>query len=134
MAVKEFWITNISNMIVNLHDLNLFIKPYSSINLLNRRHLLLTENQIDESATSGSIFKKSDKIVVRKYSPDLQQEIILPIEENPGMFPHRDRSFEPVVEEVYEELLLTDEEVADMNSSLELDDYSDAEIKKAKNG
>jgi len=118
MDKKEFWITNISNMIVNLHDLNLFIKPYSSINLLDRKHYLISENQIYHSANSGSIFKKKDKIYIRNIAPELKQDIALDIDLEP-ILPYKQLSTVEFKEEVYEELLLTDEEIADQNSELD---------------
>ena len=118
MDKKQFWITNISNMLVNIHDLNLFIKPYSSINLLDRRHYLLTENQLYWSAKTGSIFKKRDKIFVRGIAPELKQDLALDIGLEP-ILPYKQLSTVEFKEEVYEELLISEEEMADNNSELD---------------
>lgn len=131
MAQKEFWITNLSNRLVNLHDLHLFIKPFTSMNLLDRRHLAITEKQIYNSCKTGSIFKKRDKIFVREVAPILEQDYQLDIDLTP-VLPYKELSSIVVKEEVYEELLLTDEEVADQNSSMEADDDIETSSRKEK--
>ena len=115
---KEFWITNLSNRIVNIHDLTLFIKPFASVNLLDRRHYAYTIKQLEESATSGSIFRKRDKIFVRDYKPqDCSQENKIEIDMNSNI-PSRERSAFVVKEEVYEELIVSDLEFAEENADL----------------
>lgn len=115
---KEFWITNVSNIIVNLYDLNLFIKPHTSVNLMDRKHHTITEKQIQVSATSGALFKKRDKVLIRNISPE-QETKIININKSPDL-PFRERSTITVQEEFYEELELSQEEIADKNSDLEL--------------
>jgi len=65
----EFWITNISKMNVSLADLNLTVKSFSSINLLDKRHYNYSLEQLEKSAKIGSIFKKSKLIAVRNNAP-----------------------------------------------------------------
>jgi len=66
---KEFWITNMSKMNVSLADLNLTVKSFSSINLLDNKHYDYTLEELEKSAKNGSIFKKNKFIVVRKVAP-----------------------------------------------------------------
>lgn len=69
--MKDFWIVNISNRLISLGDLGILLQPYQSVNLLDKRHYFYTENQIRTSLNSGSLYKRSDKIKVRKIPPDL---------------------------------------------------------------
>jgi len=112
---QEFWITNITKMNISLADLNLTVKPYSSVNLLSK-HYYLTPEQLQKSAESGSIFKKRDKIVVRKIAPEvLQANIVLTSD---TFIPNREKSIYSIKEEYYEELNISDEEFANENSEL----------------
>ena len=61
---KEFWIINISKFGVSLSDLKLTIPPGRTMNLLSK-HFHYTAEQLEDSVTSGSLFKKSDKIKLR---------------------------------------------------------------------
>ena len=66
---QNFWITNISNRNVSLSDLNLTIKAYSSINLMDSKHYNYSIEQINKSVLNGSIYNKRNKIFVRKVAP-----------------------------------------------------------------
>jgi len=66
---KQFWVTNISKRNVALADLAITLKTRKSCNLLDPRYYSYTEEQLEKSAASGSIFKKSRFIKVRKYAP-----------------------------------------------------------------
>lgn len=126
---NEFWITNVSKRLVNIHDLGLFIKPHASINLLDKKHYFYTLDQIESSVKNGSIYSKRDKIFVRKFSPDdFNQEDKLKFDNN-STIPSRERSAFTVKEEVYEELLVSDEEFADENSDLEVELMNKTTIK-----
>lgn len=97
-----FWVTNISKMNVSLADLNLTIKAFSSVNLLDDRHYQYTEEQLKKSFESGSIYKKRDRIIVRKVAPEV---LIANIPFSRETFiPTRERSVLSIKEENYEEL------------------------------
>lgn len=112
----SFWVTNISNRNVSLADLNLTIKAYASVNLLDNRHYYYTLAELQKSATEGSLYKKSNMIVIRKVpppnfpinKPTLQETFI----------PSRERSILQIKEEKYEELNVSDETFADQNADL----------------
>src|SRR5574338_1468911 len=67
--IPAFWLTNISNANVSLADLNLTIKAFSSVNLLDKKHYKYTLEQLEKSQESGSLFNKRDRIVVRNVPP-----------------------------------------------------------------
>lgn len=115
---KSFWVTNISKMNVSLSDLNLTIKALTTVNLLDKRHYSLTEEQLLKSAESGSLFKKRDRVVVRKVSPKLNVPHNILIEENTYL-PSRDRSLVIVKHNNYEELNVSDESFASEMADLE---------------
>jgi leucyl-tRNA synthetase len=60
--MTDFWITNVSNMNVSLSDLGITVPAGRSWNLLDSKHFKFTLEQLEKSNTSGSIFKKRDKI------------------------------------------------------------------------
>lgn len=109
-----FWLTNISNRNVSLADLNLTIKAFSSVNLLDSKHYSFTKEQIENSVTSGSVFKKRDKIVVRKEEPKTIIMNVPVLKET--YIPTRERSTYSIKEEYYEELSLSDEQFAQDNA------------------
>lgn len=113
---ETFWVTNISKMNVSLSDLNYDIPAFSTVDLLSNHHYL-TKAQLQASATSGSIFKKSDKIKVRMVPPPHLPPSILPIDrENP--IPTRQRSALKLEHIHYEELNISDDEFAKENADL----------------
>lgn len=114
--VATFWVTNICNMNVSLADLNLTIKAYSSVNLLDKKHYQYTFEQLTKSVESGSIFKKRDKIMVRKVAPDVLKSNI-PLNRETFM-PSRERSLYVIRQENYEELNVSDEQFASDNAEL----------------
>ena len=105
---STFWVTNICKMNVSLADLNLTIKAYSSVNLLDARHYSYTVDQLKKSVESGSIYKKRDKIIVRKVAPEVLQANIPLTRET--FIPTRERSVLSIKEENYEELNVSEEE------------------------
>ena len=118
-----FWVTNISPMNVSLADLNLTIKAYSSVNLLDVKHYDYTLEQLQKSFQSGSIFKKRDKIVVRKVAPEILKANVPLTRET--FIPTRERSLLVIKEENFEELNVTqedqkksDEEFANANADM----------------
>jgi len=116
MNVKQtdqFWITNTSNMNVSLADLNITLKPFSSVNLLDKRHYQYTLQQLKMSASQGSIAKKKEKISVRKFCPVTNKDGMLI---HISSMPSRGRSVFNIKEEKYEELAVSDEEFAKDNA------------------
>ena len=104
-----YWITNISNRNVSLADLNLTVKAWSSVNLLDGKHYYYTLEQLNESVKNGSLFNKRDKIFVRKVPPQIIAAINVPII-NEAYIPSRERSTYSIKEEKYEELEMSDED------------------------
>jgi len=105
-----------SNRNVSLADLNLTIKAYSCVNLLDSRHYYYTLEQLQKSEKSGSIFKKRDKVIVRKVKPEVLQANIPLLRET--FIPSREKSILEIKEEVYEELNVSDEEFAKENADM----------------
>jgi len=114
---KEFWITNISNRNVSLADLNLTIKAFSSINLLDNKHYHYTIEEIEKSVQSGSIYKKRDKIFVRSVAPETIKATTITFKKDEKI-PSRHTSLFEIKQEKYEELDLTDEQFADENAEI----------------
>jgi hypothetical protein len=102
-----FWLTNVSNRNVSLTDLNLTVKAYSSINLLDKKHYQYTLEEIQKSVTSGSVFKKRDKLTVRKVAPEILKANVPLLRET--FIPSRERSVFAIKEENYEELMVDNE-------------------------
>lgn len=111
-----FWVSNISNRNVSLADLNLTIKAFSSVNLLDKKHYQYTSDQLTKSVESGSIFKKRDKIIVRKVAPEVLKANVPLTRET--FIPSRERSVLSIKEENYDELNLSDEEFAKENADI----------------
>jgi len=103
-----FWVTNISKMNVSLADLNLTIKAYSSVNLMDTKHYQYKVDQLKKSVESGSIFKKRDKIIVRKVAPEVLIANIPLTRET--FIPTRERSMLSIKEENYEELNVSEDD------------------------
>jgi hypothetical protein len=108
MKDQEFWIVNISNRNVTLSDLNLSIKAGSSVNLLDKKHYHLTMDQLQKSLTSGSIYKKRDKIFKRVVPPTFKKDPMA-IDMN-AVVSSRSKSIFEIKEERFEELEFTDEQ------------------------
>lgn len=118
--MQYFWVTNISNRNVSLADLNLTIKAFSSVNLLDKKHYSFTIEQLLQSEAIGSIFNKKNKIVVRKVPPQTIKMNVPTLSET--YIPSRERSVYSIKEEKYEELNLSDEDFAKENADIiELD-------------
>lgn len=115
-----FWLTNLSNRNISLTDLNLTVKAYSSINLLDKRHYQYTIEQLQKSVESGSVFKKRDRLVVRRVAPEILKANVPLLRET--FIPTRERSTFAIKEENYEELNISDEQFAKDNADIiELD-------------
>jgi hypothetical protein len=104
---KTFWITNISDRNVSLGDLAISIPAMASVNLLDKKHYGLTEEQVKKSAANGSIAKKGDKIVVRAVPPVVSGQRPMPFCQDP--VPSRGASIYEMKQEHYEELQISDD-------------------------
>jgi hypothetical protein len=113
---ESFWVTNVSTMNVSLADLNVTIKAMSSVDLLNKKHFSFSKEQLFKSFESGSLFKKRNKICVRRVAPEIENKNLL--FKRDETFPSRDRSILSIKEENYEELNLSDAEYANQNAEL----------------
>lgn len=107
---KTFWLTNISDRNVMLSDLNLQIKARSSVNLLSK-HYSLTEEELEKSLQSGSIFFKRDKIVKRLVPPETIQGNKIELD-SMATIPSKQRSILEVKNIEYEELKMSDDTTA----------------------
>jgi len=110
----SFWVTNMSKMNVSLSDLNLTIKAFTTINLLDQKHYSYTLDQLLTSATKGSLAKKKDKLVIRQVAPEYSKKNVLLDRET--FIPTRERSLFNIKEEKYEELEVSDEDFAKDNA------------------
>lgn len=110
--MSDFWITNISKMNVCLRDLNLTVKARSSINLMDLKHYRYTLEQLQKSAESGSLYRKSDKIKVCNVAPTFRSKRIQLSKEPLARVNNPLFSTATVVEEKFEELLDNDIEMA----------------------
>ncbi len=113
---QEYWLTNTCPRNVSLADLNLTIKAYTSVNLLDKKHYQYTLEQLNKSVESGSVYKKRDKIVVRKFAPELFDNNVKINHDE--IIPSREKSVLEIKEEKYEELDLSDEKFAAENADL----------------
>lgn len=113
---KSFWLTNISNRNISLADLNLTIKAFSSINLLDNKHYQYNLKQLEKSEQQGSIFKKRNRLKVRKVAPEILKMNVPFIKET--YIPSRERSVLEIKEEEYEELAISDEQFAKDNADI----------------
>ena len=120
---EEFWVSNISDRNVSLSDLGLTIKTLHTVNLLDSRHYYLTKEQLLKSQECGSLFKKKDKVVVRKVPPALRKPHLVTIDLN-AIVPSKQRSSIVILEKKYEELNITDEEFASENAESALVDHA----------
>ena len=119
---ESFWVTNLTKMNVSLRDLNYDIPALSSVNLLDKRHHHLTKEQVINSATSGSLFLKRDKVIIRKVAPPKQPQTIIPFDRE-ATLPTRQRSGVKIEHVKYDELEITDESYAEENMELAQEDH-----------
>jgi hypothetical protein len=118
-----FWLTNISERDVSLSDLNLTIRSFTSVNLLDKKHYKFTLNELQKSLETGSLYKKRDKIVKRKVPPESVMNVKLIINNN-SVIPSKARSALEIQNEYYEEEILdenlSDEKFAEDSANLEI--------------
>lgn len=122
---KDFWIVNISKMNVSLSDLRLTVPAGRVLNLLDSRHFCYTLEQLEQSAKSGSLFKKSDKIR-RRGAPE-KKPPLRTIEIANDYRPTRKRTLVQVEEFSFEDLpgLHDEQNVSDQKFAEEFADDSD---------
>jgi hypothetical protein len=116
-----FWVTNISKTIVSLTDLGLCIQPLRTVNLLDNQHYSLSKEQLLASSISGSLFKKRDKIIVRKVPPGPQPKTFIPHQED-AIFPTKHHSAVQMEDIKYEELNVSDDDYANENTETAQED------------
>jgi hypothetical protein len=109
--IPPFWVTNVSNRNVSLTDLNLTIKAFSSVNLMDNKHYDYTREQLEKSASSGSISLKSRMLVIRKTPPTVVETNVSMSRET--FIPGRERSTLNIKDEQYEELRVEPEQRAE---------------------
>jgi hypothetical protein len=117
--MKTYWIQNMSDRLISLGDLGVLLQPYQAVNLLDPKHYSFTEEQIEASQTSGSLFKRSDKVKQRKIPPPK-------VYKGPGkiglddtnQYPSKIRSLLQHKEFNYDELQISDDEYAKENADL----------------
>ena len=109
---ESFWVVNISKRDVSLRDLNLTIRARTSINLMDSKHYKYNLDQIKASVESGSIFRKSDKIKVRKIPPYIETSRVL-LSKKPLYNCDKLRSQIVYEEKQFEELMISEEQLAD---------------------
>jgi hypothetical protein len=94
---------------VTLADLAMNIRAFSTVDLLDKRHYKYTLEQLLKSKESGSLFKKSNMIVVREVAPPDPEKNRIAIVYG-SIIPDRVRSLYKVNEEEYEELKVSNED------------------------
>lgn len=109
MKDEEFWVTNISDRNVCLADLALTIPAHRSYDLLSSR-FILTYEQLEKSATEGSLFKKRDKIKMGITHREVVQE---PLQVSTQPIQRRTRTSVTIEPPIYADWLYSDEEFAD---------------------
>lgn len=110
-SVAEFWITNVSKIDVSLGDLNFTIPSGRSFNLLDKKHFNFTLEQIQKSVESGSIFRKRDKIIIRKFAPVTGKPVKMAVVKNGQRNLQRTnrKTIIQIENKTYEELDISDE-------------------------
>jgi len=59
-----FWVINLTNRDLRLHDLNYTLRANASVNLLELKGVSYTIPQLEASAASGSLFKKRNMVKI----------------------------------------------------------------------
>lgn len=110
----EFWVSNVSDKNVSVGDLFLTIPARKHVNLLDQKHYHFNLEQLEKSAESGSLFKKSDKLKVRQVPPEIPVTPGIQVNKLPlFLAKNKLRSTIVIQDEVYEELAVSEESFAD---------------------
>jgi hypothetical protein len=104
----SFWVTNICKRNVSLADLNLTIKAFTSVNLLDKKHYSYTLEQLNKSYESGSLLAKSSMIKKREIPPVIEDAKKILYQQD-VVIPDRARSVLVIKNEKYEELSVFDD-------------------------
>ena len=110
---RQLWITNISNSNVCLRDLALTIPTRRSMNLLDSKHFHYTDEQIEKSIASGSLFKKSRLIKIRVAEPEVPIPPGKYVSKMPMFMRYQIKAGVDMEEPEFEELQMSDEKFAD---------------------
>lgn len=117
--MQSFWITNYSKQNVTLSDLNITVRSYTSVNLLDQKHYKFTEDQLLKSKESGSLFIKRNKISIRSVTPVGREDKIL--FDSKSFFKDRAKTqIEAAPPQYFKELDVSDEEMASDNADIEV--------------
>jgi hypothetical protein len=138
MSNDSFWITNLTNRNVSLADLNLTIKAFSTVNLLDSKHYSYTREQLEKSKESGSLFIKRKMFGFRTVAPKIIKED-MPIirtlydgdnkvwSQDGAYLPSREKSVYRIAETTYEELSFAPDPSLDNKTAQQLADERFAE-------
>jgi len=119
---QDFWVTNISNRDITLHDLGVVVRAKTSINLLNKRHYHLSLKELENSLNKGSLFTKQKIVIKRKGPPTLNSLSFKMAVDYNAIIPTRTHSVYEIKQEQYDELIVSDEQFAEENvDTVEMD-------------
>jgi hypothetical protein len=109
---KEFWVTNICfTKDISIDDLRVRIRRGCSINLLDRKHYSLTEDQINKSLENGSLKRKGHVLKIRQVAPE-KEKLIVDFDKNPRLL-KKVRNVVEIETPQFEELDFDDEKEAE---------------------
>jgi len=69
--MKQYFLTNISNLLLNLEDFDLFVSPRKTINLSDPK-FGFSQKQIEKSIQSGTLKKKKKFLVIGAGKPQIE--------------------------------------------------------------
>lgn len=114
----EFWVTNVSSRNVTLGDLALSIPKGRSYNLLDSNNFSYTEEQLEKSATEGSLWNKRRFIKMGIQAREVPKDEGPTVSEQPIQI--RKVSAVALEEPEYADWLYSDEEFAhEMSEDIE---------------
>lgn len=108
---KEFWVVNKTNTNVSLRDLGITIAAHAKVNLLDSKHYYFTEEQLEQSKNSGSLFKKSNLLACVQRKPKNGKRNIIEVTKPHILVPARNPSVVVTIPK-YEELEISEEQAA----------------------
>ncbi len=121
-APKDFWITNISNRDITLYDIGVPVRARTSINLLDKKHYHISEEDLEKSLKTGDLFKKKKFVIKRMSPPTLNSTSFKIAIDYNAIIPARTNSIYEIKQEKYDELIVTDEQFAEDNvETVEMD-------------
>lgn len=119
---KQFWVTNIRrDKDLRIEDLCIVIRAGQSRNLLEPQYKY-TQEQLDKSRLSGSLFKKSKFLKVREVAPDIKVRPGVYVSKS-GRQPPPLRSSIKITEKKYDDLELLDERIAELEFAKETAEF-----------